>query len=168
MYFSRLFPQECCYLIEKIYWLFYSFICISNVIPLPIFPSANSLSHPPPPVFMRVLPLTHSCLTALVFPYAVALSLPKTKGLPSHLCPLRYRQLISWPTVLLFYSFPYLILPIFFLLLHSPSQVPFSLYILWLFCSSFYVGLKYPHFGLPFKLHTYGCGLHHRYSELLG
>ena len=41
---------------------------------------------PSPSASMRVLPypLTHSHLTALAFPYTGALSLHRTKGLPSH------------------------------------------------------------------------------------
>jgi hypothetical protein len=59
----------------------------SNVIPLPGFPSTNTLSQlPSPPSSMRVLPHlpTHSCLTTLGFPYTGALNLYRTKGLPSH------------------------------------------------------------------------------------
>jgi hypothetical protein len=67
------------------------FIYISNVILLPSFPSANSLSHSPlNSAFMRVLPyLTHSCLTTQAFPITGASSLHRTKGLPSHWCQIR-------------------------------------------------------------------------------
>ena len=63
---------------------FFLFIYISNVNPFPGFPSAtpypNLLSS------MRLLPHppTHSHLTALAFPYTGALSLHRTKGLPSY------------------------------------------------------------------------------------
>jgi len=66
---------------------FLLFIYISNVIPLPDFPSSNPLSYPPfPHASTRVLPypLTPSHLIALAFPYAGASSLHRTKGLPSH------------------------------------------------------------------------------------
>ena len=64
------------------------FIYISNVIPLPSSPFANSLSHSPPlpPASMGVLPHppTHSCLPTLAFPCTGAPSLHRTKGFSSH------------------------------------------------------------------------------------
>jgi hypothetical protein len=46
-------------------------IYISNVIPIPGFPSRFPLLHPPSPASMRMLPLppTYSHLTTLAFPY---------------------------------------------------------------------------------------------------
>ena len=38
----------------------------------------------------------------------------------------------------------------------SSFQVLFTLYLPWLFCSSFYVGLKHPHFDLPSSWTSYG------------
>jgi hypothetical protein len=62
---------------------------ISSDIPLPGYPSTNSIFHLPSPLpvaSMRVLflPLTHSLLTALAFPYAEASSLHRTKDLLSY------------------------------------------------------------------------------------
>jgi hypothetical protein len=66
------------------------FIYISNVITLASSPSETRIP-PLPPATMRVFchPPTHSCLTTLVFPYAGAAILHKTKGLPAHWCPTR-------------------------------------------------------------------------------
>jgi hypothetical protein len=63
-----------------------SLIYISNVIPFQGLPSGNSLSDPPSPVSMRVLPypLTHSCLPALSFPYTGALNTLRYKGCSFH------------------------------------------------------------------------------------
>jgi hypothetical protein len=62
------------------------FIYISNVIPLPGFPSTKLLSHPLPSASIRMLPHppTHSQCTTLAFPYAGVSSLHQTKALPSH------------------------------------------------------------------------------------
>jgi hypothetical protein len=64
------------------------FICISNVIPPSQFILHNpSIPYSSPCFYEGALhPPTHSCLTALAFPYAGASSLHRTKGLPSHLC----------------------------------------------------------------------------------
>jgi hypothetical protein len=50
-------------------WLYYLFT-FQMLSPSPDFPSANPLSHLPPPASMRVLPnpLTHSRVPALAFP----------------------------------------------------------------------------------------------------
>jgi hypothetical protein len=62
-----------------------SFIYISNVIPLPRFPSTNPISPTPYPDSMRVLPHppTHFCLSALAFPYPGSFSFHMTKWFPS-------------------------------------------------------------------------------------
>ena len=59
------------------------FIYISNVIPFAGFPSANSLSHPPPPAHQPI----HSCIPVLACPYTGTSSLHRTKCLSSHWCP---------------------------------------------------------------------------------
>ena len=66
------------------------FAYISNVIPFPIFSSANTLCHPSYPSSMRVFPYPHNhfCLTALAFIYTRASRLHRTKGLHFH-CQLR-------------------------------------------------------------------------------
>ena len=58
---------------------------ISNVIPLPRFPSTSPHPLLSPPASMRMLPHlpTHSCLNGLAFPYPGSSSLHRTKGLPS-------------------------------------------------------------------------------------
>jgi hypothetical protein len=73
---------------------FLNFIYISNVIPFPGFPSANSS---PPPASMMVCPhpLTHSHLPALAFLYTGASSLHRTEGLPSHWCQIRPLKLLQ-------------------------------------------------------------------------
>jgi len=62
------------------------FIYISNVIPLSGFPSTKPLPHLLFPLLLWGC--SHSCLTALAFPYAGASSLHRNKGLPSHWCQL--------------------------------------------------------------------------------
>lgn len=71
-------------------WQMFIFIYISKLSPLLCFPSANPRSYPPPPCFYEgALTPTHSCLTALAFPYTGALILHRTKSLSSHWCPTR-------------------------------------------------------------------------------
>jgi len=64
------------------YWiLFYLYL---NVIPFPGFPSRNPQPILPPPASMRCClshPLTHSQIPVLIFFYARAFSLHRTKGL---------------------------------------------------------------------------------------
>ena len=57
--------------------------------PFPLFSLKSP--YPNPPASMRVLaqPSTHFCRTTLAFPYTGALSLRRTKGLPSHCCQIR-------------------------------------------------------------------------------
>jgi hypothetical protein len=64
------------------------FIYISNVIPLPGYPSINPLFYPCSPASVRVLthPPTYIHLTVLAFPFTEASSLRRTKGLPSYRC----------------------------------------------------------------------------------
>ena len=64
-----------------------------------------------------------------------------------------YLYSISWPSDLLSCPFPYLVLSPFSFPLLSPSQVPSSLCLLWLFCSPFHVGLKHSHFS-PLSFRT--------------
>ena len=53
--------------------------------PFPVTPSQTSITFPYPFASMRglLLPLSHSCLTALTFPYTGASGLHRTKALPS-------------------------------------------------------------------------------------
>jgi hypothetical protein len=70
------------------------FIYISIIIPFSSFPSTSPLSQPlhpcsyggsSPPIY----PSTHSHITALAFPYTVASSFQRTKGLSSQWCQIR-------------------------------------------------------------------------------
>jgi hypothetical protein len=73
------------------------FIYIWNVIPPSWFPLHNPpKSFPLPTASMIVLPNppTHSCLTTLAFPYAVAFSLHRTKCFPSGWCQKRQSSAI--------------------------------------------------------------------------
>jgi len=59
------------------------FIYISNVIPLPSFPSTNSYPHLHPCLYEGAPHLpSYSCLSGLVSPYSGSSSLHTTKGLP--------------------------------------------------------------------------------------
>jgi hypothetical protein len=70
---------------------FILFFYISNVIPLPSFPSTNPHPVPPPPASVRVLPHppTHFCLSSLAFLYPGSSSLHRTNGLSSHRCQIK-------------------------------------------------------------------------------
>ena len=60
------------------------FIYISNVIPLPSFPSTSPLPPPPSPYFYDgAPPVPYSCLRGLAFSYSGSSNLHWTKGLPS-------------------------------------------------------------------------------------
>jgi hypothetical protein len=64
--------------------------------PFSVFPLQTTYPIPPYPASMRMFPHppTHSLLTALAFLFTGALSLYRTKGLPSHWCHIRPLQLL--------------------------------------------------------------------------
>jgi hypothetical protein len=78
--------QSCFFFLNWIFYL-YTFKMLSPLSVSPLNPPIPSST----PVSMRVLlyPPTHSHLTALAFPYTVALGLQRNNALPSHWCPTR-------------------------------------------------------------------------------